>query len=153
MSLSEPMHIPAENIVHAVNIANDLRTAFGEPLLNDLPQSKPGHPLKCVLARAFNFHCGVRPRYENDEEGYKRMGWEVIFQVSEKAQGQKLAELLETELEENHSEEYIYYTVALPQEIGDIARAFDDFWLDPKYYIDGTYVDRMAVRNASENSK
>lgn len=49
------------SLAHLVNLANDLREAFGGPPLTDLPRSKPGNAQQCLIARAFNFGCEIHP--------------------------------------------------------------------------------------------
>lgn len=126
----------AESIIHAVNLANDLRKAFGEDILPDLPPSMPGDSNRCVLAAAFNFNCSVTVASE---------GWEVRFSTEHAAQAEKLAELLGTEVREGHRQREPYYTlgertyepilvVTLPDSIGEIARQFDDEALPARYY-------------------
>lgn len=142
--------LSAANIVAAVQLANSLREAFGQPRLDDLPKGIRSEDRDCVLARAFNFDCmvGYDPTtyyggipQRPDHERFPEPRTFVAFSPENEAQAKKLAELLGGEIRDNLCILYIGGTdgtrewvlndelplrVDLPEEVGIIARCFDD---------------------------
>lgn len=118
----------ASSIAVALNIANDLRREFDEPVLDDLPLGVPNVPHHCILARAFNFGCNVSCENENN--------WIVTFAEKEHRDlvAKALDESYPDRLREHDSDfscaDYSFYSVGLPGEISQIALAFDNGDLD-----------------------
>lgn len=119
--------VSPEIIARAVNIANDLRSFFGEPPIDDLPKGIPSESDRCILARAFNFDCKIHPVGIN-----KTGSWVASFD-GHYAEATKFAALLGTTVKsivrENKS---TLNRVEIPTEIAEIARQFDKGLL-PQY--------------------
>lgn len=124
------METNALNIVYAIEVANQLREAFDEPQLEDLPKGLKNNSSQCILARAFNFKCAV-VNFKCAVAPSATV-WFVEFNGEHHAQAAKLAEVLGVEVSElpkicdcatcSNSKRY---RVSLPREIGQIATAFD----------------------------
>jgi hypothetical protein len=56
MSKTDP-----ETISWLLSLANDMRSAKGDNLLDKLPKSIPSDAHSCVIANAFNYNCEVSP--------------------------------------------------------------------------------------------
>lgn len=50
-----------ETATWLLNLANDMRRAKEDQLLNDLPLSIPNNSENCIIANAFNYGCQVEP--------------------------------------------------------------------------------------------
>ncbi len=112
------MKIESPELIAALNAANDLREAFDEETLVDLPNGRAGASKSCILAKAFNFKCAVHPR------GFGH--WAVTFSKQYQDQANKLASILETECKELfYGDDYYEYIVYLPREIALVAEMFD----------------------------
>ena len=119
--------VGTEDIVRAVNIANDLRAEFGAPPIDDLPLGKRNDSNHCILARAFNFSCQITPSSIS-----KNGEWVARFYDHEE-EVKKFAELLGTSdtiksfdtSSSSHSSYNTIYLVDIPEEIANIARQFD----------------------------
>jgi hypothetical protein len=165
--------IAGEAIADAVNVANDLRQKFGIDVINDLPQSTPENEHNCVLANAFNFDCrvesgnntawGVHFEKENKAQAeylakvlntelnvYTELGTLSTEEYEKELEWEAEAEGEDVSVDEIRAAfPIINYEVDLPEKIGEIARKFDDLYLDPKYYIDEELAER-AEKNIQE---
>lgn len=121
--------ITTDQIVKAVNLANDFRTAMGIDPIDALPKGIPSDPRRCILAKAFNFNCAITPGLWG-EDGKAWFGNE--------AEAEQFAKLVGREVEEyptydwnwdgndSTKEAGVCYRVAIPAEVSDIACAFDE---------------------------
>lgn len=115
--------VTTDQIVRAVNLANDLRRAMGIELIDKLPQGIPSDPRRCILAKAFNFDCAITPGIWG-EDG---RAW-----FAHQAEAEQFAKLVGREVEvfRNYpvlsDDTDICYRVNIPAEISDIANAFDE---------------------------
>lgn len=114
----------ADVIREVVELANQLRGAFDEPLLEDLPAGRRSNAWQCPLARAFNFECKVAAK-------------EVRFDSRHAHQARKLAELVGADVVVNTSTGES--RVPLPNEFATLVANFD-YGLLPSRYYDRTWI-------------
>lgn len=59
-----------KDVSYLLSLANDMRRAKGDEILDDLPESEPQEVHACIIANAFNYGCEVHPRGEHLEDAY-----------------------------------------------------------------------------------
>jgi hypothetical protein len=101
-----------EDLSWLLGLANDMRAAHEDDLLDDLPESYPEDASACIIANAFNYDCEVQPlrsgpgriyfATEDDKEKYLTI-------VGEKS---RIADA--------------YLVAELTPELNEVALAFDD---------------------------
>jgi hypothetical protein len=105
-----------------LEFVNRVREAGGAETIDRLPNAVPRDPERCLLARALNFDCEVR--------GYGRWPsgatiWHMVLPSKSAAEVAALAEALGLEHDSAPSRRGLDATIVLPEEIGNVARAFD----------------------------
>lgn len=129
--------INGEDLIFALDLANDLREKMAESKLEALPFSEahPGDASNCVLAMAFNFDCSVdyesSARISEALNNDPRVDWDDfdrygVVTFDSEAHAKALAVELKVPVVESSGYGTGPYEVPVPTRVAQIARLFDE---------------------------
>lgn len=113
------MRLNNQELVNLLEMANAMRKANGDKLLDDLPLSIPRDETACLIANAFNYGCIVIP--EDEHSG----GGNITFNSLNDAQNYCEITGLNLDHYYLYPENYCEFNLPLTVELNAIAMAFD----------------------------
>jgi hypothetical protein len=109
--------------------ANKVRKAGGANVLEALMPSVPGNANSCLIARALNFECSIRPFYGSPTSTGEYAYWYMEFPPrTSLEQAAKIADAVGCECVSVPVPfiDSTLYRIILPRHIGNAAHAFDE---------------------------